>query len=169
MWHLGYADAMKHDSVNLVTAANADDATRSDGDSDENYNISDDSDSDSDSDSVSDCSASFAPANACNIGDGDDDEESHWNDLWFINSNDDDSSDCNDEYSQYVEDTEDDNDSNSEDVDGYGLEHINLYATPTDLSLRECRAQSLYGRACNSLSLLRTIAKRKPNAVHAAY
>jgi hypothetical protein len=58
MWHLGYADAMKHDCDKLVLAATADDATRSDGDSDDNYNIAEDSDSGSDSDSVSDCSDS---------------------------------------------------------------------------------------------------------------
>jgi hypothetical protein len=47
------------------------------------------------------------------------------------------------------------------------LEEVNSYTTPTDISLRECRAQSLYGRACNSLSL-RINAQRNPNAVHAA-
>jgi hypothetical protein len=148
MWHLGYADAMKHDSENLVLAATADDVTRSDGDSDDNYNIAEDSGSGSDSDSVSDCSdsgsdcsPSCAPINAGNTGDGDDVEESHWNGLWFANSHDDDSRDCNDEYSQSEDDKEDDNSSNLEDVD----------ATPTDLSLRACRAQSLYARACNSL------------------
>ena len=164
MWHLGYADAMKHDCDKLVLAATADDATKSDGDSDDNYNIAEDSDSGSDSDSVSDCSdsgsdcsASCAAANAGNTGGADNVEESHWNGLWFANSSDDDMRDSNDEYSQSEDDTDDDNSSNSEDVD----------ATPSDLSLRACRAQSLYGRACNSLSL-RIHSQHNPNAVHAA-
>ena len=71
--------------------------------------------------------------------------------------NDDDIRDTNDEYSQSEDDTDDDNSSNSEDVD----------ATPSDLSLRACRAQSLYGRACNSLSL-RIHSQHNTCAVHAA-
>ena len=183
MWHLGYADSMKHEHH----STGLDDVISESGvETDDTYNVAEDSDSDSTgSDSVDDdfdlepvCLFHSQPLPTLleTSPDLDDestfnglDDESTFNGLWYTNSGDDDSDDT-DNYETIETDIEEDNDNT--DVHNRrmdeGLQRNRTPTTPYQLSTRESRAQNYFVRSCNGLSRVCSLNLPTPNVVHAS-
>jgi hypothetical protein len=163
MWHLDYADSMKHEHLCAVLD---DGLSDSGGETDDTYNVADDSDSDSTgSEGIDDdfdldplCLSHTRSLTTVLESSRDCDDESNFNGLWYTNS-DDDESDDTDNYLIFDRDVEEDDDNsyvNNPRTDE-GLLRNRTRATPFHLSTRESRAQNLFVRPCNGLSQLSSL------------
>ena len=174
MWHLGYADSMKHEHHSTGLD---DEISESGVETDDTYNVAEDSDSDSTgSDSVDDdfdlepvCLSHSQPLPTVLETSPDLEDESTFNGLWYTNSGDDDSDDT-DNYETIETDIEEDNDNT--DVHNRrmdeGLQRNRTPTTPFQLSTRESRAQNYFVRSCNGLSRVCSLNLPTPNVVHAS-
>jgi hypothetical protein len=172
MWHLGYADSMKHEHH---FTGDDDGISDSGVETDDTYNVAEDSDSDSTgSDSVEDdfdlepvCLSPSQPLTTVLETNPDLDDESTFNGLWYINSGDDESDDT-DNY-ETIETDEDEHNDNT-DVNNRRMDEGLLCnrtpTTPFQLSTRESRAQNYFVRSCNGLSRVCTLNLPTPNVVH---
>ena len=176
LWHLGYADAMQHETQNT---AEMEEYLNEDTDSDVTYQREDDSDSDScgsdiNVDDVETDAMTFRLTSSCvnvcdSLSDENDDDDMHFNGVWYTSSNDNDS-ECDGDTGSCASCMDDDDD------DATVIEtHISTnhevhqafdLSTPFQLSTRESRAHRLYDRACNRLSRLVPEPSTSRYAVH---
>ncbi len=176
LWHLGYADAMQHDTQNM---AEREEDLNEDTDSDVTYHREDDSDnsdscgSDINVDDVETDAMTFRLTSSCvhvcdSLSDDDDDDDDiHFNGVWYTSSNDNDS-DCDGDTGSVASCMDDDEatliethiSTNHEVHQAFDL------STPFQLSTRESRAHRLYDRACNSLSRMVPEPSTSRYAVH---
>ena len=171
MWHLGYADSMKHEHLFTVLD---DGLSASEGETDDTYNVADDSDSDCtgseglDDDFDLDPLGLFPTRTLTTVlesrtdCDTDCDDDSNLNGLGYTSS-DDDASDDTDNSQTFDRDVEEEDNSNDE-----GVKRHRTRSSPFHLSTRESRAQNFYVRACNGLSGISSLTDVTRNVVHAA-
>ena len=150
LWQLGYGENMTRCPDDMGTPGTNDGLHYSDSDSDESYNPVEGCNSESsvyDSDEVSHQCTSLPLDVAITC---DDMEEEHWNGVWYGTSEDYDVDSTDGDCLLETGDTEGAFSSDSDESDVYnGLEAMVPDATPSTLSARECRTQSLYRRGCN--------------------
>ena len=175
LWHLGYADAMQHDTQNMT---DVEVNPCEDMDSDATYQREDDSDSDSSGSDVniedveSDALTfrrTSSCVNVCESNSEDDDENTHFNGVWYTSSNDIDS-ECDGDLSSGASCTDEDDATLNEThiSTNHVVHHACHLSTPFNLSTRESRAHRLYDRACNSVSHMVSEATTPRYAVHAS-
>ena len=175
LWHLGYADAMQHDTQNMT---DVEVNPCEDLDSDATYQREDDSDSDSSGSDVniedveSDALTfrrTSSCVNVCESNSEDDDENTHFNGVWYTSSNDIDS-ECDGDLCSGASCTDEDDATLNEPhiSTNHVFHHACDLSTPFNLSTRESRAHRLYDRACNSLSHMVSEATTPRYAVHAS-
>lgn len=175
LWHLGYADAMQHDTQNMT---DVEENPCEDMDSDATYQREDDSDSDSSGSDVniedveSDALTfrrTSSCVNVCESNSEDDDENTHFNGVWYTSSNDIDS-ECDGDLSSGASCTDEDDATLNEThiSTNHVVHHACHLSTPFNLSTRESRAHRLYDRACNSVSHMGSEATTPRYAVHAS-
>jgi hypothetical protein len=175
LWHLGYADAMQHDTQNMTDVELN---LCEDMDSDATYQREDDSDSDSSGsdvniEDVASDALTFRRTSSCvNVSESiseDDDEHTHFNGVWYTSSNDIDSESDGDLCSGASCTDEDDATLNEPHIStNHVFHHACDLSTPFNLSTRESRAHRYYDRACNSVSHMVSEATTARYAVHAS-
>jgi hypothetical protein len=167
---------MQNDGENI---ADWEDHLSEDIDSDETYQREDDSDSDScgsdlnvedvESDAMTLRLTSSCVNDCESVSYDDDDDETHFNGVWYTTSHEYDS-DCHGDYSSaaYGLDEDDDTVMETHISTNHVLHQAHELSTPFNLSTRESRANKLYQRACNGLSLMVTESSTSRYTVHAS-
>jgi hypothetical protein len=142
-------------------------------DTDDSYNPLENVDDESSSGSTSDEDSNVSSSGG--VMTDKDVEEEHWNGLWYATSDDydctSDDNDCESSDEDRRSVTSGPGDESSSDTDANeGDEHDDMFplSTPPNMLSRDCRAQSLYGCACHTLSNVCSRQQRFENAVHAA-
>jgi hypothetical protein len=147
---LGYGDTIKQSTDDMWIPCVDETSACCDSDTDDSYNplenVHNESSSGSSSDEYSNKSSSDDVITA------NDAEEEHWNGLWYATSDDYDCESSDEDGRSVTSGTEGDLSSDTDESDGDELDDMLPSATSSHMLSRDCRAQSLYGRACHSLS-----------------